>query len=173
MCVPHKDRGGLRVRGRVKVHRRKLQKQFKIQVKETNSRKLRIGLCSLSYPAEGPEPSIRGHLHTEARGKRPWSVGNAQGSNLTCQGLTNIIASPYPFAAGTTKAPFCLKGIPQWMAWLRNPHSSSSQCPGAAHPNTTSMLFWCSAKSLATKYITQSSPIVGIGGERPRGGPYT
>lgn len=50
----------------VQAHRRKLHKQLNIPVKETDSRKVRVGLCSPSYPAQGPEPSIRGHLCPEA-----------------------------------------------------------------------------------------------------------
>lgn len=39
------DTGGLRVRGIVKIHMRKLQKKLNILLKETNSRKVRVGHC--------------------------------------------------------------------------------------------------------------------------------
>lgn len=51
----------------MKVHTRKLQK-VNIQVKETNSKKVRIDHCGPFYPARGPEPSTRGYLGTETRG---------------------------------------------------------------------------------------------------------
>lgn len=62
------DTGGLRVSGIVKTHMIKLQKKFKNQVKETNSRKVRAGYCCPSYQAHGPAARIRGYLCTETRG---------------------------------------------------------------------------------------------------------
>jgi len=99
------------------------------------------------------------------RDKRPWSVCRARGSKLAShwgltKHLTNIMASPYPFAEGTTKAPFSFKGIPEWMAWLRrNPpsSSSSSQCPGAPSLPPTDMLFWSSAVSTSQTHNPKST----------------
>lgn len=71
LLFPHKNNtetGGLRVSGIVKTHMIKLQKKFKIQVKETNSRKVRVGYCCPSYQAHGPAASIRDYLCTETRG---------------------------------------------------------------------------------------------------------
>lgn len=122
----------------VKVHRRQHRKQLNLQVNETNSRKVRLGLCPLSYPARGSEPSLRGQPCTETRALGQSAVPGAQ-RFLSISGSLSTLQTSSPRHIRVRKvplmAPFYFKGVPEWMVWLRsNPHSSNSWCPGSSHP---------------------------------------
>lgn len=115
----------------------KLQKKLNIQVKETNSRKVRVGHRCPSYPAHSPGPQTESSLCTETRGLSPSPVLGTQRLLYISGSLsTSQTSSPHHIHLRKVLpvAPFYFKSITEWIARTRrNTCSSNSQHPG--HPN--------------------------------------
>lgn len=77
------------------MRKRKLQKKLNIQVKESNSRKVRVGHCCPSYLA--PESSIGAIC---AQRQEPWPVASAGTWRLlSIGGSRSTLQSPLPHSS--------------------------------------------------------------------------
>lgn len=133
--------------GAVKTHKRNFQKKLNIQVKESNSRNVRVGHCCPSYLA--PESSIEA---TCAQRQEALASGQCPRPGGCCTRVAHyaptVIATTLPpTTGGTATGSVLLHGHFRVDDLAEKGHLYPVPTPGVEDPPPQRhMLFWCNAE---------------------------
>lgn len=154
--------------GVVKMRKRKLQKKLNIQVKESNSRKVRVGHCCPSYLA--PESSI-GAICARDKSLGQWPVPGLGGycTSVAHGAPYNHRRRTHPFTEGTTKGSVLLHGHFRMGGLAEKGHPCPVPTPSVEDPPPPPhMLFWCNAE-ISTNQIWNPKSTISRDWRKARG----